>query len=217
MEASKLTDAAIVTLVKRCKNNDGDAYNELLNYYENYLYRLCYSFTRSRDESLDMMQKVYIKTFKAIKDFDETRPLLPWLKRITINTLINHTKSNKRFESSLEGDWKQEQCSSKGPAPAEYLSSKDDPEGIVVLNDIHRVIDELIAELPDRYRLALALRYYEEMSYEQIAAILKQPLGTVKIVSTGPGAGSVKKCWPVASWRCKEQCMNSTAHIYSHT
>jgi len=180
LEASKLTDAAIINLVKRCKNNDEDAYNELLNYYEKYLYRLCYSFTRSREESLDLMQEVYIKIFKAIKYFDETRPLLPWLKRITINTLINHAKSNKRCESSLDGDWKQGECNSKGPAPAEYLFSKDDPEGIVVLNDIHRVIDGLIAELPDRYRLALTLRYYEEMSYEQIAAMLKQPLGTVK-------------------------------------
>lgn len=180
MEASKLTDAAIINLVKRCKNNDEDAYNELLNYYEKYLYRLCYSFTRSREESLDLMQEVYIKIFKAIKYFDETRPLLPWLKRITINTLINHVKRNKQNEFSLEGNWELGINDYKGPTPEEYLFAKDDPEGNVVLNDTQQIIDELIAGLPEKYRLTLALRYYEEMSYEQIAVALNQPLGTVK-------------------------------------
>lgn len=118
--------------------------------------------------------------FQAIKDFDETRPLLPWLKRITINTLINHGKKNKKCESSLEGNWKQIEYSSKGPAPEEYLPAKDDPEEIAIINDFHQVTDKLIAELPERYRLALTLRYYEEMSYDQISVILKQPLGTVK-------------------------------------
>ncbi len=180
MEENELNQATIINLIQRCKNNDGDAYNELLSYYEGYLYHTCFSFTRSKEESLDIMQEVYIKLFRAIKSFDEARPLLPWLKKITINTLINHGKTNKGCEYSLEGKW--EQLESKGGwlSPEQYLAAKDNPEGILVLKDTHQVIDKLIAELPERYRLPLILRYYEEMSYEQIAAALKQPLGTVK-------------------------------------
>ncbi len=48
----------------------------LLSHYEGYLYRICYSFTHNKEESLDMMQEVYIKIFRSLHSFDETRPLL---------------------------------------------------------------------------------------------------------------------------------------------
>ena len=92
-------DADMINLVKRCKNNDEDALNALLSHYEGYLYRTCYSFTRNKEESLDMMQEIYIKVFRGLERFDETRPLLPWLKRIAVNTMINHCKKKKVSET----------------------------------------------------------------------------------------------------------------------
>ena len=180
MEENELKQESIINLIQGCKNNDGDAYNELLSYYEGYLYRICFSFTRSQEEALDIMQEVYIKIFRAIKNFDEKRPFLPWLKKITINTLINYGKTNRRSEYSLEGKWEQFEFQDGRLSPEQYLAARDNPEGAVVLKDTHQVIDKLIAELPERYRLPLILRYYEEMTYEQIAVALKQPLGTVK-------------------------------------
>lgn len=180
MEAVKLTDAATIKLVKRCKADDGDAYNELLSRYEGYLYRICYSFTRSKEESLDMMQEVYIKVFRSIKDFDETRPILPWLKKITVNTLINHGKKNRGCETSLEGKWEQMGCRSGGIAPEDYLVAKNVTEEDVIYNDTREAVEKMMEELPEHYRLALFLRYHDEMSYEQIAGVLEQPLGTVK-------------------------------------
>ena len=180
MEENELKQEAIIKLIQGCKNNDGDAYNELLSYYEGYLYRICFNFTRSQEEALDIMQEVYIKIFRAIKSFDERRPFLPWLKKITINTLINYGKTNRRSEYSLEGKWEQFESKEVRLSPEQYLAARDNPEGAVILKDTHQVIDKLIAELPQRYRLPLILRYYEEMTYEQIAVALKQPLGTVK-------------------------------------
>lgn len=173
-------DKVTVKLIKRCKNNEADAFNQLLSQYEGYLYRLCYSFTRNEEESLDMMQEVYIKVFRGLKNFDETRPLLPWLKRIAINTLISSSKKNSRNEASLEGEWEQKEKNSAGSAPQEYLAAENDTEGRVVFDDTRQAVDKLIVELPEQYRLALSLRYHEEMSYEQIAGALDQPLGTVK-------------------------------------
>jgi RNA polymerase sigma-70 factor, ECF subfamily len=161
-------DTVIINLIRRCKNNDKNAFNELLSRYEGYLYRICYSFTYNKEESLDMMQEVYIKVFRAIASFDETRPLLPWLKKIAVNTIINHRKKRRIPETSLDF------------SPENFLASKEDTEETVLFDDTRDVVDKLIAGLPEQYRMALILRYHEEMSYEHIADTLDQPLGTVK-------------------------------------
>lgn len=173
-------DGVITGLIRRCKNNEKDAFVQLLSRYEAYLYRICYSFTRNKEDSLDMMQEVYIKLFRALQGFDETRPLLPWLKKIAVNTMINHTKKNTGREVSLEGGWEQKGKNDGATSPEDYLSAPEVTEELVLSGDMSNAVDNLIAGLPEHYRMALTLRYHEEMSYEQIAATLDQPLGTVK-------------------------------------
>ncbi len=102
---NELVNSAAVRLIRRCKNNDEDAYNQLISQHEAYLYSICYNYTRNKEEALDMMQEIYIKIFRGLKTFDEKLPLLPWLKRLAINTLINHSKRNRVAEISLDGCW----------------------------------------------------------------------------------------------------------------
>ncbi len=124
-----------------------------------------------------MMQEVYIRILNGLKSFDEKRPLLPWLKRVTINTLINHNNKKKLPQTSLDGQWVQ---GHPGSVPEEFIAAGDSTEDEAIFRETHAVINSLIRELPEQYRLALTLRYREEMSYEQIATALGQPLGTVK-------------------------------------
>lgn len=180
MEAEKLVDAATVNLIRRCKKNEGDAYDQLLRQYEAYLYRICYNYTRNKEEALDMMQEVYIKIFRGLRTFDESRPLLPWLKRITINTLINHSNKNQLAETSLDGNWSAEDGNNQNTNPQSYLAAATNIEEQVIESYTRNIIDKLIVELPKTYRIALALRYNEDMSYDEIASVLDLPLGTVK-------------------------------------
>lgn len=180
MEADKLVNALVVNLIRRCKNNDEDAYNQLIARHEAYLYSTCYNYTRSREEALDMMQEVYIRILRGLKTFDESRPLLPWLKRIAINTMINQGKKARLNEISLDGDWSGDNSDHRSPQVKSYPATENNTEEQVIYSDTRRIIDRLIGELPEAYRLALTLRYHEEMSYEEIASSLEQPLGTVK-------------------------------------
>jgi RNA polymerase sigma-70 factor, ECF subfamily len=127
-----------------------------------------------------MMQEVYIKIFRGLKHFDETRPLLPWMKTVTINTMINYSNKKRLPQTSLNGTWQQDTEEAYSLTPEEYLAAKDNTEELAVFSDTSSAIDSLIAQLPEAYRMALTLRYHEEMSYEQIASALEQPLGTVK-------------------------------------
>ncbi len=174
-------DQDAIKLVRRCKENDQEAFNELLSRHEGYLYRICYSFTRNKEDSMDMLQEIYLKIFRGFNSFDEEKPLLPWLKKIAVNTMINNNKKKRLPELSFNGfrDFSDSSSGNKF-AMENYLSAAHSTEENVVFDDTREVIDRLIGDLPDQYRLALTLRYHEEMSYEAIARELNQPLGTVK-------------------------------------
>lgn len=165
LEADKLFDAINVNVIRRCKNNDAEAYNRLIGHYEAYIYQICYNYSRNKEEALDLVQEVYIKIFRGINSFDERRPFLPWLKKITINTLINESRKKQLEKTTLHLD---------------TLIDQTNLEEQVVLNDTRDTLNRFIAELPENYRLSLTMRYHESMSYEEIANALEQPLGTVK-------------------------------------
>lgn len=164
-------------LVRRCKNNDRDALNELLSGYENYLYRLCYSFTFDKEETLDLIQEVYLKIIRSLHAFDEQRPLSPWIKKIAVNTCLNYLRSKHKHDHlslnySVDGE--------DGEQLINTLASPEHTENMVVYRDRFDLIMEAIHQLPPNHRIPLTLRTMDEMSYEEIAAALGQPLGTVK-------------------------------------
>ena len=165
-----------VSLIKRCKNNEKAAFDILLGKYEGYLYNICYGYTFNKDEALDIMQEVYIKIFRNIHSFDETRPFLPWLKRIAINTCLNYKRDNKKLPKlSLDLETDDEKSSL-----LDQIASADDTEETAIFHETQDLVIKSLQEIPDNYRLPLTLRYLENMSYEEIATILKQPIGTVK-------------------------------------
>ncbi|UNC92914.1 RNA polymerase sigma factor [Candidatus Contubernalis alkaliaceticus] len=164
-----------VNLIRRCKNYERAAFDTLLKKYEGYLYSICYGFTQQREESLDIMQEVYIKLFRSISKFDEKRPFLPWLKRITVNTCINYHRDKKTINQvSINGNTRGEL------ALVNSLASSDNTEENVIFWDTRETIARCLQGLPDNYRMAITLRYLENMSYDEIASTLKQPIGTVK-------------------------------------
>jgi RNA polymerase sigma-70 factor, ECF subfamily len=165
-----------VSLIRRCKNKDGEAFNLLIKKHERYLYQICYRFTFDKDEALDIMQEIYIKIFHSLDSYDEKRPFLPWLKRIAVNTCLNYKRDRLKGQGlSLEGS-----CQEEGMSLLEVLAAEDDPEKTAILHNTQEIIMASMKKLPEQYRMALTLRYLEEMSYEEIAAALDQPLGTVK-------------------------------------
>ncbi len=180
LEASKLVNSAAIRLIRRCKNNDEDAYNQLISQHEAYLYSICYNYTRNKEEALDMMQEIYIKIFRGLKTFDENQLFLPWLKRLAVNTLINHSKKNRVTETSLDGCWEGKDNPNRTIGPELYLPADSNIEEEVIYKDTRTIIDRLILELPESYRLAITLRYHEDMSYDEISSYLAQPLNTVK-------------------------------------
>ncbi len=163
-----------IETIKKCKKNDKNAFMELFKQYERYLYKLCYSYVQNEQDALDIVQEVYIKVFKNIARFDLNMPFHPWIRRIAVNTCINHRRTIKYEAISMNSSDDEHQ------ALEEQIAADTDVEQQIESIDLERIIKMHIDTLAPKHRMVMILRYYEDMSYEEIAEMLELPLGTVK-------------------------------------
>ena len=161
-------------LISRCKNYDKSSFMELFKIYERYLYRICYSYTQNEQDSLDIVQEIYIKVFKNILSFDEALPFRPWLRRISVNSCLNFKRKIKNNVISLNYEYASELCLE------DTIVSDYNLEEEVEKKEFKKIIKAGLKNLPDNYRMVIALRYYDDLSYLEISELLKRPLGSIK-------------------------------------
>ncbi|WP_242953979.1 RNA polymerase sigma factor [Clostridium felsineum] len=162
-------------IIKRCKEYDRASFSRLFHLYEKYLYNLCYGYTQNTSDAMDLVQEVYIKVFKNIKKFDENLPFHPWIRRISVNTCLNFKRDNKSNVISMNSKYYDSEFEEEDRLSMDYDMEED------IVNRINNeVVKECIKKLTYDYRIIIILRYYDDLSYDEIASILDMPLGTVK-------------------------------------
>jgi RNA polymerase sigma-70 factor (ECF subfamily) len=161
-------------IISKCKRYDKASFTYLFHQYEKYLYNLCYSYVHNEESALDLVQEIYIKVFNNITKFDENYPFHPWIRKIAVNTCLNYKRDEKSNVISMNREIKD------GVTGEDEIASPENVEEYVVDNDTAKLILENIKKLPSHYGLIIALRYYEDLSYGEIAETLGKPIGTVK-------------------------------------
>lgn len=162
------------SIIIRCKKHDKAAFVELFKMYERYLYKLCYSYVQNEQDALDIAQEVYIKVFNNISRFDVKMPFHPWFRTVAVNTCLNFKRTYRYDLVSLSAKDEDDK------ALEEVVAARNDVEDEVLDKELGRLIRENLKCLKPKHRMVLVLRYYEGLSYEEISAVLKEPLGTVK-------------------------------------
>lgn len=163
-------------LIARCKNGDRDAFNELVEKYQNKVINIAYGILSNADDAADAAQEVFIKVYRSIGSFKEQSSLSTWIYRITVNVCTDIVRKNSKHSKVLSinqtfGEDEQE------------FDIKDDsrtPDELAELNETQREVRQAISELKDEYRAVLTLFDIEGMPYDKISEILKIPIGTVK-------------------------------------
>lgn len=161
-------------IIIRCKKYDKSAFVELFKMYEKYLFKLCYSYVQNEQDALDIAQEVYIKVFNNISGFDVKMPFHPWFRTVAVNTCLNFKRKCRYDSVSLNAKDEDDK------ALEEVVAAQTDVEAEVLDKELGRLIRENLKCLKPKHRMVLVLRYYEGLSYEEITAVLREPLGTVK-------------------------------------
>jgi len=165
-----------LSLIRRCKRRDREAFSVLLSRYEGDLFRLCFKYLGNKEDALDALQDIMIKVFQNIGSFDESREFSPWIKKIAVNTCLNYRRDReKRWHLSLDFEDEQGRPLLQG-IQAAGESIDDQVAGLTT----QEAVREGMALLPPGPRMVLTLHYLQGLSCQEIARLLDQPLGTVK-------------------------------------
>jgi RNA polymerase sigma-70 factor (ECF subfamily) len=163
-------------LVERAQRGDRHAFDLLVLKYQQKIVNLVMRYVLDPTEALDVSQEAFIKAYRALPRFRGDSAFYTWLYRIAINTAKNHLESLRRKPVEYDFD-------AQDPVYAErHAQLRDDetPEGVAMQEQLRRLLEQAIAALPDELRTAIMLREIEGLSYEEIAAAMDCPVGTVR-------------------------------------
>lgn len=163
-------------LVRRIKRGDRSAFDLLFVRYQHKILSLVGRFFSDPEEIEDIAQEAFVKAFRALPNFRGESAFYTWLYRIAINTAKNHLAVRSRRPAGVDIDVEDAQLLDGAHA----LRDGEGPEASLARDQLAAEIERGIAGLPDDLRSALALREFDCLSYEQIAAIMECPVGTVR-------------------------------------
>lgn len=163
-------------LVLRVQKGDKRAFDLLVLKYQYKLQAIVGRFIRDTDEVADVTQEAFIKAYRALAKFRGDSQFYTWLYRIAINTAKNHLVSKSRRPANTDIDVED----AEQFANNEKLIDDVTPENSIMTDELAAIIKSALSALPEDLRTALTLREFEGMSYEDIAAIMDCPVGTVR-------------------------------------
>ena len=164
-------------LVARAQRGDKHAFELLVSKYQRKLLRLLSRFIRDAGEVEDVAQEAFIKAYRALPAFRGDSAFYTWLYRIGINTAKSHlVATGRRAPTVTAYDAEDAEIFDDG----EQLRDINTPESILMSKEIAATVNAAMDCLPEELRAAISLREIEGLSYEEIAAIMNCPVGTVR-------------------------------------
>ena len=166
----KLTDTELVSKIKK---GDMAAFDKLVEEYNKRVINIAYSLLSDREDALDAAQEVFVKVYKNIGSFRGESTVSTWIYRITKNVCTDILRKRRTTIISLDND------DDESPR-LEIADESTSPEQVAERNEKIAIVRKAIATLDENQRTLVTLYDINGLSYEEIAAILKCPLGTVK-------------------------------------
>lgn len=144
------------------------AFNAIVQSYGERIYWHVRRFTCSHEDSDDLLQEIFIKVWKALPDFRSESSLYTWIYRIATNETLNFLRK-KRLRALLSAE------------SLETLLDRQADEDVHFNGDaLQREVQKAINSLPDKQKQVFVLRYFEEMTYEEISEITRISVGSLK-------------------------------------
>ncbi|MBN2858005.1 MAG: sigma-70 family RNA polymerase sigma factor [Candidatus Delongbacteria bacterium] len=170
MNLKKLTDEE---LMLRFQNGDEDSYSELVERYKNKLMNHIFYYMKDRESAEDIVQDTFVRVYLNKEKYKEIAKVSTWIYTIAINLAKTAlSRSGKMNSFSITGK--------DGENDYEIRDKNSSTDRDVLKNELSDIIMSSIDSLEEKFREIVMLRDIDEMSYEEIAALLQIPTGTVK-------------------------------------
>jgi RNA polymerase sigma factor (sigma-70 family) len=165
------------SLVERAKFGEQKAYAELMQRYKDSIFFMVLKMVNNKDDAMDITVTTFAKAFENLEKYRPEFAFSTWLFRIATNGSIDFIRKKKLATTSIDGlgggDNNEDRV-------FEIKSDSLNPEETSIKKQQTEQLKEIIDKLPPRYKTLIILRYFDELSYEEIAEQLSLPLGTVK-------------------------------------
>jgi len=165
-EAKQMEALALETIVERARGQDSEALGEIYRRYARRVFGLCRYMLDSRESAEDATSEVFLKLQRSIESYDGSIPFPKWLLRVAGNQCIDALRRRQRGGRVIVEV-------EEGAAVIEATSSAPSPLGAVISKEERAQVRNAIAGLAENYRVPLVLRYYSELSYDEIAQKLE--------------------------------------------
>jgi RNA polymerase sigma factor (sigma-70 family) len=175
-----LSDKAVYdyALVRRALDKgDQKAYAELMSRYRDSVYFMLLKMVNNKDDADDLTIEAFGKAFKRLAQYTPNFAFSTWLFKIATNNCIDHIRKKKNNTFSIDKPFQDDEG---GEMTMDLRSEQLDPEEKVMKKQKVMMMREVVEKLKPRYKMLVEMRYFEELSYEEIAEKLELPLGTVK-------------------------------------
>src|SRR5918911_432143 len=177
LDLANLPDADVVALAQKGRE---PAYRELIRRYERPVFSLVYRMVRDRELAEDLTQDSFIKVLSHLDRYRSEFKFSSWLFKIANNVAIDHLRRRQLDTVSMSGSPHAQTPDQIEATSFEVVGQQETPLQEMEARELGSAIGQAIARLRPEYRSCIMLRHIEGRSYEEIAATLDLPLGTVK-------------------------------------
>ena len=161
-----------VEIVARVLKGDRKAYALLVEEYKTLIYNLALRMTGNLEDAGDLAQETFVRAFQHLQRFDPDKKFFTWLYTISLNIIRNHLRKKRKVAAEYEPG----SAHLAGPA-----NDRENPEQLFIRNQEADVLDACLQKLPVDLREAIILRFYLELSFEEVAAIAGASVSAVKM------------------------------------
>lgn len=162
--------------IQTALNGNDQGYKKLMAKYHDQIYNFIYRMIHDREQVEDLTQEAFIKAFQSLSSFNEEYAFSTWLYKIATNNSIDYIRKRKLQMYSIDKPVESKDSEYVFELPDETYEA----DGEFIRDQRAALLQEAINGLPEKYRKVIQLRHMEERSYEEIAKLLKLPIGTVK-------------------------------------
>ena len=177
LDLRNLPDADLVALAQEGREA---AYRELVRRYERPVFSLIFRMVRDREVSEDLAQDTFIKVLNHIDKYRPEFKLSSWLFKIANNVAIDHLRKRQLETVSIDGSPNALSAAEVEATSFDVVARQESALDEMEARELGSAIERAIQKLRPEYRACIMLRHVEGRSYEEIAATLDLPLGTVK-------------------------------------